>query len=63
MLTNSEDECRLSSTQRKLNTTPLLEISESLELLPRRKKQRNPSKLTKDEIKYQHFVRDLKKEM
>ncbi len=64
MSTDSDDEIR------KLTTTPLSNIFESPTLLPRRKKHRSPKtkrtssvKLTKDEIKYQRFVHDLKEDM
>jgi hypothetical protein len=70
MSTHLVDEHRPASKQRKLNTTPLSGLCVSYEILPRRKKHRSPkkkrrssSKLTKDEIKYQRFVHDLKKDM
>ncbi len=70
MSTNLEDQRRSSYEQRKMNTTLLSEMCESSKLLSRRKKARSPkrkrtspSKLTKDEIKYQRFVHDLKKDM
>jgi hypothetical protein len=51
------------SEQQRLNTTPLSNSSESLVLLPQRKKRTRPSKLNREEIRYQHFVHDLQKEM
>jgi len=56
--------------QGKHNTRPSLNVSESPKLLSRRRKHRSPekkrrssAKLTKDEIKYQHFVHDLQRNM
>jgi hypothetical protein len=70
MATNFETECPRSSNEQKLTTTSLPKISESPELRSQRnkhrsskKKQNSSAKLTKDEIKYQRFVRDLKKDM
>jgi len=70
MSTNLEEQRRSSNEQRKLGTTLSSEFCESSALLSRRKKarspkrkRRSPSKLTKDEIKYQRFVHDLKKDM
>jgi hypothetical protein len=50
---------RSLSKQRKHNTTPTLNISEA----PREKYRSPTKKRTKDEIKYQRFVKDLKKDM
>jgi hypothetical protein len=52
-----------NSEEQRLNTTPLSNVSEVLDRPVRRKKRTRSSKLNKEEIKYQHFVHDLQKEM
>lgn len=58
MSTNSRDK------QRKLTTTPLSKVSETPDLLSRRKRHRSRKRSsTKEEIQYQRFVHDLQKNM
>ncbi|CAF1343014.1 unnamed protein product [Rotaria sordida] len=66
----NDEEYQLLSKQRKHNSSPLLEIPDSSEILRQRKKHRsltrkrtNSSKINKDEIKYQRFVYGLQKEI
>ncbi|CAF3367197.1 unnamed protein product [Rotaria socialis] len=63
MSTNNREAYRLSSKQRKHNTTVIPEIFEAPKILRKRKRRTNSSKLSNDDVIYQRFVGDLEKEI